>query len=437
MHTNPHPARIAPRFLASNALSLLGNSIAAVALPLILLATTGDALAAGTLALICAVPQMVIGVVGGAALDRFNRRDISILSDLVSAASVALIPVVDMLWGLNFGWFVALGLLGAVGDIPGMTARDALLPAVVARDKADLQRFMGLTQSLDSLTTIVGPAAAAFLIGAVGGVPSLWLTAALSFAAALVTCTVPRSVGAEGLRGSGAEADGRSALASAFGAHRAGHRAGDEGVLTASTLLSFGIIMVMGSFQGLVLPVHFTEIGRPELLGYVLSAMSLGLLASSLAYAALAPRLARRTWYLLSLAGMAAGVAVLGTLPDLPVMLLGAVLLGVSAGPASALLGFFMLDRIPEQDRGSALGAQNSLVMIAAPAAVFATSAAVTAFGEAPAAYGLVACWFVITVLAVGAKGMRRLDDAEPSSAAAAPAAAAPAAEAEVPSTQA
>ena len=113
MHTNPHPARIAPRFLASNALSLLGNSIAAVALPLILLATTGDALAAGTLALICAVPQMVIGVVGGAALDRFNRRDISILSDLVSAASVALIPVVDMLWGLNFGWFVALGLLGA------------------------------------------------------------------------------------------------------------------------------------------------------------------------------------------------------------------------------------------------------------------------------------------------------------------------------------
>ena len=44
--------RTSVRFLVSNALSLLGNSIAAVALPLILLATTGDALAAGTLALI-------------------------------------------------------------------------------------------------------------------------------------------------------------------------------------------------------------------------------------------------------------------------------------------------------------------------------------------------------------------------------------------------
>ena len=184
--------RTSIRFLVSNALSLLGNSIAAVALPLILLATTGDALAAGTLALICAVPQMAIGIVGGAALDRFNRRTISIASDLVSAASIALIPIVDMIWGLNFWWFVALGLLGAVGDIPGMTARDALLPAVTKHDDVDLQRFMGLSQSLDSLVTIVGPALAALSIGLVGGVPSLWFTAALSFSAALATATIPR-----------------------------------------------------------------------------------------------------------------------------------------------------------------------------------------------------------------------------------------------------
>ena len=44
--------RTSVRFLVSNALSLLGNSIAAVALPLILLATTGYELAAGTLRVI-------------------------------------------------------------------------------------------------------------------------------------------------------------------------------------------------------------------------------------------------------------------------------------------------------------------------------------------------------------------------------------------------
>ena len=55
-----------PRYLLSCALSLTGNSVAGVILPLVLLATTGDALAAGTLALICAVPQMLIGLAGGA-----------------------------------------------------------------------------------------------------------------------------------------------------------------------------------------------------------------------------------------------------------------------------------------------------------------------------------------------------------------------------------
>lgn len=407
-----HRTRIAPRFLASSALSLLGNSIAGIALPLVLLATTGDVMAAGSLALICAIPQMVIGVLGGAALDRFNRRDISIVSDLVSALSVALIPLVDMLWGLNFWWFVALGLLGAVGDVPGMTARDALLPAVTKRDGSDLQRFMGLSQSLDSLTTIVGPALAALFIGAVGGVPSLWFTAALSFSAALVTATVPRAVGATGAEAGAAPA--RALVGSALDALRTGTRVlfRSDGVLRVSVLLVLGIAMIMGSFQGLVLPVHFTALDRPELLGYVLSAMSAGLLISSLAYAALAPRLARRTWYVISLAGMAVGLGVLGALPAYPVMLLAALVFGASAGPASALLGFFALDRIPEQARGSALGTENSLLLAAAPAAVFATAAAVNALGVQTAAFALVACWLVVTALALGAKSMRALDDA-------------------------
>ena len=373
--------RTSIRFLVSNALSLLGNSIAAVALPLILLATTGDALAAGTLALICAVPQMAIGIVGGAALDRFNRRTISIASDLVSAASIALIPIVDMIWGLNFWWFVALGLLGAVGDIPGMTARDALLPAVTKHDDVDLQRFMGLSQSLDSLVTIVGPALAALSIGLVGGVPSLWFTAALSFSAALATATIPRCVGAVRSGAPANEGDAtaqRGVVPSAVGALRTGIRVlfRTDGVLTVSTLLTFGIVMVMGSFQGLVLPVFFTDSGRPELLGYVLSMF-----------------------------GMLLGVAILGALPPYPFMLLGALVLGVSAGPASALLGFFMLDRIPEASRGSALGTQNSLLLAAAPVAVFATSVA---------AIVLVGCWMAITAFALVARGMRNLDDAAP-----------------------
>lgn len=407
------------RFVASSALSLLGNSVAGVIIPLILLARTGDALAAGTLALICAVPQMLVGLLGGALLDRVNRRDVSIISDIVSATSVALLPVVDLVWGLDFGWFVVLGLLGAIGDIPGMTARDTLLPTVVKRDGIDLQRFLGITQSLESLVTIVGPALAALLIGFGGDSPALWVTSALSCAAALVTLTLPRSIGRIGdakAEGEASSEESPSAAQPSEGVLAATRRSlhdgirvlfKNDGLLRASMLLSFGIIMVLGSFQGLVLPVYFTEQGDPANLGYVLSAMSAGLLVGSLVYTALAAKLSRRAWLVVSLLGMAVAVVGLALLPPYPLMLGAALLLGFSAGPASALMGFFAYDRIPAANRGSALGTQNAIVLVSAPVAVFLTSAVVEGLGVDIGALALGACWIAITLWVLVTKSLR------------------------------
>lgn len=321
------PRKTAPRYLLSCACSLLGNSVASVVLPLVLLATTGDALAAGTLALICAAPQFVIGLVGGALTDRFNRRNVSVVSDILSAASVALLPIVDMIWGLSFGWFVALGLLGAVGDIPGMTARDSLVPAVCERDGRSLQKFMGLTQSLDSLVVIAGPALAAFLMGAAGSVNALWFTAAMSLSAALLTLTLPRSLGA--VCGAATPA------------------ASPTGVPAARAVSST----------------------KDE---------------------------SRR-----------------GLLPSLPLLIASALMLGLSAGPISALLGFFIFDRIPAANRGSALGTQNSLTLAAAPVAVFATSLVVEGAGVSVAALALAGCWMLITVWALNTHSLKYLDDKE------------------------
>lgn len=413
------PRKVAPRYLLSCACSLLGNSVAGVILPLVLLATTGDALAAGTLALICAIPQFVIGMIGGALTDRFNRRNVSIVSDLMSAASVALLPVVDMIWGLSFGWFVALGLLGAIGDIPGMTARDSLVPAVCERDGRSLQKFMGLAQSLDSLVVIAGPALAAFLMGVVGNVSALWFTAAMSLAAALITLTLPRSLGrvdAATKADANTSALDRADEGLVIGAWKSLKSGvavlfcGDK-LLRSSILISFGIVMIMGSLQGIVLPVHFTAAGTPAMLGYVLSAMSAGMLVSSLAYSALAHKLRRRTWFVLSLLGMAAGVLAMGLLPDFPLMLAGALTLGLFAGPLSALLGFFIFDRIPAENRGGALGTQNSLTLAAAPVAVFATSIVVETLGAAAAALALACLWALATGWALTARSLRDLDE--------------------------
>lgn len=71
-------------YLTWYSLSLLGNSIAAIALPLILLQATGSIMSAGVLAASTAFPAFLAGP-----------------------------PVVDAVAGLDRGWFILFGILGA------------------------------------------------------------------------------------------------------------------------------------------------------------------------------------------------------------------------------------------------------------------------------------------------------------------------------------
>ena len=83
-------------YLVSYLLSLLGNAIAGIALPLIVLQTTGSALGAATVAAATAVPAVLAGLFMGVVIDRVNRRTSSVLTDLISAVSVAALPVVSL-----------------------------------------------------------------------------------------------------------------------------------------------------------------------------------------------------------------------------------------------------------------------------------------------------------------------------------------------------
>ncbi len=395
-------------FVASSSFSLLGNSIAGVVLPLVLLAKTGDALAAGALAIICAIPQVLAGVFGGVLLDRFNRRDLSVVSDLISAASIAALPIIDATVGLSFGWFVVCGIVGAVGDIPGMTARDTLLPTVIEHDKLDLQRFMGVSQSIDNLVVIVGPAIASMGMGFLGAANTLWLTAALSFVAAMTTLFVPRAVGIPPKAG---HIQGAGLVRTAVQSTKEGMRVlfKSDAVLRASVVLGMLIVIVMGSYQGMVLPVFFTQENAPTLLGYVLSAMSVGALVGSLGYAKFAYAMKRRTWYAVSFVGMAIGVAALGSLASYGVILAGAAMLGLFSGPVSALFGYFVYGLIPDEHRGAALGTQNSMLLVVAPIAVFATSIVIEIVGVGMTSLVLALGWILLTVYALAMKAMREI----------------------------
>ncbi|WP_282858655.1 MFS transporter [Pseudoclavibacter helvolus] len=395
-------------YLASHVLSLLGNSIAGIALPLIVLSTTGSALGAGTVAAATAIPAVLAGLFMGVVIDRINRRTASVVTDLISAASIAALPIIDLLSGLNLGWFVLFGIIGSLGDVPGMTAREALLPAIVRHGSISAERLMGLRESLSAVAIFVGPAAAGTLMVLFDGSTVLWITAATSLLAALITLLIPKAVGVlvadDGSRASTPVGSGWSQL-------RDGWRALFRSpFLVATTALSLVSVFVLAGLQGLVLPVYFTLVDQPGLLGFVLSALALGTLVGGGAYAFAGTRGPRRAWFVIGMIGTTIGIGFISLLTSVWVVFAGAFVLGAASGLFGSLMGVLMIERIPEQLRGRIMGTQNALTT-AAPsvgimlAAVFTEYASVNA-----AALVLLGAWGCAFVYGLAARPLRTLE---------------------------
>lgn len=391
-------------YLGSYTLSILGNAIAAVALPLLVLQVTGSALGTGVVAAATAVPAVLVGILGGAVLDRVNRRTASAVSDLVSAAAMAALPLVDLVTGLSLGWFVLLGVIGSLGDIPGMTARETLLPAVVRHGGVSAERLVGAREALGAAGMLLGPALAGILVVSFPGSVVLWVTAGTSLAAALVTLAIPSRVGR---------------IEAAPGSRR-GVREGlrllvTDRFLLTTTVVGLLSVLVVAALQGLVLPVHFTAIGEPGSLGFVLAGIAAGLLLGGLLYAVAGPSLRRRTWLLIGLLGSTAGIGVIVALPGTGVLLAGAVVLGASSSALNGVLGVLLVERIPDAARGRVLGAQNAAMTVAAPAGILIAAVAAEAAGVRVAALVLAAAWIAAVVVSLAARSLRSLEPGAPS----------------------
>lgn len=410
--------RIPIAYLASYVLSLLGNSIAAIALPLIVLQSTGSPLGAGVVAAATALPAVVAGLFMGVVIDRINRRTSSVVTDLISAAAIAALPIVDLVTDLNVGWFVLFGILGSLGDVPGMTARETLLPAIVRHGRLSAERLIGLREGLGAVAFLIGPAIAGVLLTLFSGSTVLWITAATSAAAALTTLLLPRSVGrlpegeplaAVSVRQVARELrDGWQALLR-------------NRILVAITLIGVVTAVALAALQGLVLPVYFVVIESPGLLGFVLSSLAVGMLVSSGVYAALGERVARRVWFVAGLAVATIGVALLVTLANPALVFVGAALLGVGSGLLNGPLGVLTIERVPEALRGRILSTQNALLTLTPAVGILGAAVLIEATTPGIAALAVGGVWLLAVVVAVSARSLRNLEpDPDPGTEAAA-----------------
>ncbi len=317
--------------LLGSAVSQVGNSLTAVAVPWFVLQTTGSAARTGLVAAAGTLPIFLAGVFGGPLVDRLGYRRASIAADLAGGVTVAAIPALHYTVGLAFWQLLLLVFLGALLDAPGNTARMSLLPDLARLAGMALERANGVTQVIHSLSQLVGPLLAGLLIVALGPSNVLWIDAA-TFA---VSGHAGRAGGPGGETGGGGGADRRALPGRAARGVRlrpppapdrlaAGHLRRDQLPDRAA---------LHGAAAGLRRS-HLRQRGRPR--GDA-GGFGLGALVGAALYGAVGPRLPRRATFIAAFIGAGLPFWALASTPPLLPTIAALFAVGLAAGPINPL----------------------------------------------------------------------------------------------------
>src|SRR5919204_1099818 len=138
--------------------STIGSSLTDLAAGILVFRITGSALSVGLMLMATAVPSLVVGLVAGVFVDRFDRKKILIASDLIRAALVASIP---FFIGINVALLYVIVLLNSAVKQFFDPAEESVLPDIASDEElAAANSFLSIS-SFGS--TAVGFAAAGLL----------------------------------------------------------------------------------------------------------------------------------------------------------------------------------------------------------------------------------------------------------------------------------
>jgi predicted MFS family arabinose efflux permease len=170
---------------------MIGTWMLLAALPFYIYSVTGSALATSGLLMAYLAPGALFGSVAGVFVDRWDRKRVLVIGNLIQAAIIPLLLLVDA-----NGWiwlvYVVAFLESTANQFLG-PAENALLPTLV--DEEHLVSANSMNALNDNLARIVGAALGGILLGTVG-FRNVVLLDALSFlaAAALITFVVVKPV---------------------------------------------------------------------------------------------------------------------------------------------------------------------------------------------------------------------------------------------------
>ena len=186
--------------LAAEVVSTTGSAITFVALPWFVLVTSGSA---GRMSVVLAaevVPMALFGIPSGSVVARLGARATMLVSDLLRAPLIALVPLLHWTGHLSFAALVAIVFLVGVFTAPYISSQRTIIPELFGDDEKLVAKASGLFGGAGQLPIVIGPAIAGVLIALIGA-PALLVvdgaTFLFAFAAVLAFVREGRRVPAD------------------------------------------------------------------------------------------------------------------------------------------------------------------------------------------------------------------------------------------------
>lgn len=296
-------------------ISAMGSALTALAASILVYRVTGSAFSVGLMLIATSGPTVVIGLIAGVFVDRFDRKRIMLTSDLLRAVLIFLIP---FLIPLNINWlYVIVALTSAITQFFD-SAHASVLPEVTSDKELSAANALMTVSSVGSMT--LGFAAAGLIATGYNIDWAFYLNALTFLLSGLLTLfTYVPSL-----------PDVENTSIRAIGQNlRAGlQTVGATPILRSLFIVGGPIYLIFGLQNTLILPFSVRELQATDFhFGLQQAAETVGIAVGSLFMARLADRIREGQWLALSFLGL----AVVGMLYSLSaVVSLAILLMGVS-----------------------------------------------------------------------------------------------------------
>ena len=361
-----------PLLVLANAVSLSGNVITTIAIPWLVLTTTGSAALTGIAVFAGVGGAAVGGLAAGRIVEAIGPVRTSAAADLLSGLAVAPLPILLAVDALEIWQVVLLSIVGTLADSAGSTARQSLVPAAAESGGYKRERANAMFTSAEHIGYLLGAPIAGLLIAAFGVGVALWVTvAAFAFAALLVAglVRVPRP------------------RAAATNAERAGLRETiafiwADPALRALFIFPTVAVVLVGPLAPIVLPVLARDaFGDPVVLGLMVASYGAGGLLGAAGFGIYGSRVPRRWLYIGVFVVWPFTYAAITLVPFLPFTIAMLLTLGAAAGSLVPLQATIRQERSPARLLPRVVGLSTATVPVAGPIGVLATGFLIDGFG--------------------------------------------------------